>query len=466
MAREQPTDSELVRRALAARDMQARTAAFEAIADRHRPMVLRWCSRKLPTPEAAQDVGQNTFQAAFQKLAAGEPPEQPEKLAGWLIEIAQLRCLEYLRKNAPRQWAPLPLNQAFEDLVDDDEPRSGSAVRRAHALRLVRAVVATLTERQQQVYRLRFEQELTCREIAGRLGTTGKTASNEATQVQGLVAAGFGALILAQEGRPHCRDLARILDQAGFTGAGPGFTTALRKRIIRHFEDCAACDKCRICNEKRDQLLVPYVPVLIPTLFAAEFRERIAELIRQMAGQPPQTNSTPPPGSPPVGLSSWTEPNQPPPPAGPDRSAPARDNPWPRRAAGAFAALVTLGAVSAAAVLTLLPGPQKVPITITVITKEAAVSDIPGRPVACPDLQGIQTNCTKIVSVTKGEPHPIDVVLPPGSAFTWRYFGCDDHSRAGTPTCTITPSGSRSICITTTHPGDRASVAECRSRTA
>ena len=257
MAREQPTDSELVRRALAARDMQARTAAFEAIADRHRPMVLRWCSRKLPTPEAAQDVGQNTFQAAFQKLAAGEPPEQPEKLAGWLIEIAQLRCLEYLRKNAPRQWAPLPLNQAFEDLVDDDEPRSGSAVRRAHALRLVRAVVATLTERQQQVYRLRFEQELTCREIAGRLGTTGKTASNEATQVQGLVAAGFGALIFAQEGRPHCRDLGRILDQAGFTGAGPGFTTALRKRIIRHFEDCAACDKCRICNEKRDQLLVP-----------------------------------------------------------------------------------------------------------------------------------------------------------------------------------------------------------------
>ena len=61
---------------------------------------------------------------------------------------------------------------------------------------------------------MRFVQELTGKEIAGRLGIATKAASNEATIVQGLIADGFGALILLQEGRVYCPALARILDSA------------------------------------------------------------------------------------------------------------------------------------------------------------------------------------------------------------------------------------------------------------
>ncbi|HXL91490.1 MAG TPA: hypothetical protein VN969_21290, partial [Streptosporangiaceae bacterium] len=121
-----------------------------------------------------------------------------------------------------------------------------------------------------------------------------KAASNEATIVQALIADGFGALILMQEGRRYCAGLARIIDDAAQArtataatatfAAAPAdadvFTAVLRQRIVNHFNDCNVCDNCRMCNAKRRQLVGPYAPALIPILFAGEFRDRIAASIR------------------------------------------------------------------------------------------------------------------------------------------------------------------------------------------
>jgi RNA polymerase sigma factor (sigma-70 family) len=291
-----PSDAELVRRALGATTAQERTAALEAIANRYRLVVLRQCAYWFPDPDAAQDVGQAAFEAAFTLLTQGKGPEQPDKLAGWLIEIARRRGREYVRKSKPAdvQWADLPEGRGLDETEDDDESRSGGAVRRAHATRLVERVVATLTDRQREIYQLRFVQELTGRQIAGRLGIADKAASNEATIVQGLIADGFGALILMQEGRAYCRDLAGILDSAAKThapttsalAAGAAqtdiFTATLRQRIANHFNDCSVCDNCRTCNDKRRQLVGPYVPALVPILFGADFRDRIDEVIRRV----------------------------------------------------------------------------------------------------------------------------------------------------------------------------------------
>jgi RNA polymerase sigma factor (sigma-70 family) len=295
----QPSDADLVRRALGATTDQERTAAFEAIAGKYRLTVLRQCASWYPDPEAAQDVGQTAFEAAFTLLAQGKGPERPDKLAGWLIEIARNRGREYIRKTkaAGVQWADLPEGRSLDQTEDDEEDRSGSASRRAHATKLVERVVATFTGRQQEIYQLRFVQELTGREIAGRLGIADKAASNEATIVQGLIADGFGALILMEEGRRYCANLARILDDAAKTrtastpafAAAPieadVFTAVLRQRIVNHFNDCNVCDNCRTCNGKRRQLVGPYVPALIPIVFAGEFRDRIDEVIRRVVEQ-------------------------------------------------------------------------------------------------------------------------------------------------------------------------------------
>jgi len=349
-----PSDAELVARALAARTPAERTAAFGDIADRYRAAVLRWCSARLPDGGAAQDVGQATFAEAFGSLARGAGPRDPDRLGGWLIGIAKNQLKAYFRlENRPVQGRLLD-GETLEDLSDDDESRSGGAVRRAHAMRLVDAVVRTLSERQQEVYQLRFRQELTGREMAGPLGVDAKTASNEATHVQQLISFGFGALILAQEGRQYCAVLAGILDEAAFTGEN--YTTALRVRITRHFDTCQTCDKCRVCAVKRHQLVGPYVPALIPVLFAAGFRERIAEVIRSIANAPASQNPPrqpgqgQPPAAPPVA------PGQPRLDAedGQPASQASRARSWLRRPAVAIPA----GAAVVLAVLALLVVPR------------------------------------------------------------------------------------------------------------
>jgi RNA polymerase sigma factor (sigma-70 family) len=290
------SDAELVRWALGATTDHERTAAFAAIADKYRLVVLRQCASWYPDPDAAQEVGQAAFEAAFTLFTQGKGPERPDKLAGWLINIARLRGKEYVRKRQPTgvQWADLPEGRGLDETEDDDETRSGSAVRRAHATRLVETVVATLTGRQQEIYQLRFVQEMTGRQIADRLGIADKAASNEATIVQGLIADGFGALILLQEGRTFCRALAAIIDNAATTQVSTGvaltaeaggidlFTSGLRQRIVNHFNDCNVCDNCRTCNNKRRQLAGSYAPALIPILFAGEFHERVEEVIRRV----------------------------------------------------------------------------------------------------------------------------------------------------------------------------------------
>lgn len=187
-----PPDAELVRRALGATTLEERKAAYEGIADKYRLIVFRQCARWFPHPEEAQDVCQAAFEAAFTLLAAGTGPERPGKLAGWLIEIARRRGQEYRRKDkaAGVSWAILPEGQSLDEIEDDEEPRSGSARRRAHATRLVETVVTTLTARQQQVYQLRYVGELTGRQVAEQLGISDKTASNEITRVQDLIATG------------------------------------------------------------------------------------------------------------------------------------------------------------------------------------------------------------------------------------------------------------------------------------
>ena len=126
------SDAELVARALAAGTAVDRTAAFEGIADRYRAVVLRWCSARLPDRGAAQDVGQATFADAYTSLARGAGPQDPDRLRGWLIGIAKNRLKAYFRLEHLAVQVRLLDDETLEDLADDDESRSGSAVRRAH----------------------------------------------------------------------------------------------------------------------------------------------------------------------------------------------------------------------------------------------------------------------------------------------------------------------------------------------
>jgi RNA polymerase sigma factor (sigma-70 family) len=380
------SDAELVRGALGARTPDERKAAFTAIADRYRLTVFRQCARWFPHPAEAQDVGQTAFEAAFTLLAAGKGPERPDKLAGWLIEIARHRGQAYRRKDKPAgvSWAFLPEGQSLDEVEDDTEPSSGSAMRRAHVNRLVETVVSTLTARQQEVYQLRITAELTGREVAERLGITSKAASNEITHVQDLIATGFGALILLQEGRRFCPDLARIIETIPVAVGTAAFTTALRERIVRHFDNCSVCDDCPTCRDKRRELVGPYVPAIVPILFAADFHDRITELVDRITR--PGTHAEPrDPGSAPPAAGAARAPDKdlaaaragvllaagshPRPPTGKRRRRPIR-----RRAAASAGIVVLVLAVVTIVLVNHASGTARRPVATTGVAQGAATA--------------------------------------------------------------------------------------------
>jgi RNA polymerase sigma factor (sigma-70 family) len=291
------TDAELVARALGATTEAERSAVFEEISDRYYLTILEWCAKRLSRyPGAAQDVGHEAFLAAFEILRNGKGPAVPEKLGGWLTEFARNRLKEYLSEESEAMRLVSVTDDKFDFLADED-PDAASLERRAQTHELVQIVLGTLTERQQQVFDLRFVQHLKGWQMAPLLGVATQTASNQARNVQNLVGKGVGALVLAQEGRGRCPQLDQMLSEAGFTGRNYGaFTPELRERIVRHYDDCDICQHCPTCSAEHEKLIVPYMPVLIPILFAADFRDRIAESIHATTTQArsQQTRPRPP----------------------------------------------------------------------------------------------------------------------------------------------------------------------------
>src|SRR5438132_9171026 len=76
-----PTDAELLRRYVTARD----EAAFELLVWRHGAMVLSTCRRLLELSQDAEDAFQATFLALVRR--AGSIGKR-EALAGWLYRVA------------------------------------------------------------------------------------------------------------------------------------------------------------------------------------------------------------------------------------------------------------------------------------------------------------------------------------------------------------------------------------------
>lgn len=449
---EREGDSDLVRRAVSPASPQERELALRAIYDRYSGDVLGVCGWYLSDPDAAMDAAQSTFETAIKDLAgegrSGAPTlRDPDKLGAWLRGIAKNQCRAVWRRRDREGEFP------EQDLEDAEHEITASRRRQAQVDRMLDTVAASFNGRQELIFQLVIRQGIRGQALARRLGISEKDANDATYGNETLVADGFGAYVLARDGRRQCDGLARILDQAAWDGQT--FTRVLRLRILHHLDNCPRlCDNCSTCNEQKKKLIAAYAPVTIPILIAAGLRDQIYAFIRRIR----TPSGSGPPGQRSASASGSNEDGQ-------DGRPPAPDRPSRRRAAVIAASALVLAAGTTAVVVAVRSSVQTVGVTITVITEAAKVSDIPGQPVTCPDLQGLRTSCTKVLPVTKGQTREINVILPAGASFALRYFGCDDNSPAGSPRCTITPSRPQAICITTTDPRDQPNVAGCLSRT-
>ena len=91
--------------------------AFRALVERHGPMVLRICRRRLGDEHAAEDA----FQAAFLTLARrAKSIRRPESLSGWLFRTAERICRkarmtsQRRRRSEERSAARVPADPSAE----------------------------------------------------------------------------------------------------------------------------------------------------------------------------------------------------------------------------------------------------------------------------------------------------------------------------------------------------------------
>jgi RNA polymerase sigma factor (sigma-70 family) len=136
------TDSEWVRAAV---------AQYEA------PLI-RYALRFSGDLETARDIVQDTFL----KLCRAARPEVEPHLAQWLYTVCRNRAVDLCRKEGRMQ----PVHTEVADLADRSAaPHAPSE--RAEAYGRVLVLLATLPPRQQEVLRLKFQEGLSYKEIAG-----------------------------------------------------------------------------------------------------------------------------------------------------------------------------------------------------------------------------------------------------------------------------------------------------------
>lgn len=109
--------------------------------------------------DSARDVVQETF-IRFAREQRPDLHENPRHLEAWLFTVCRNRALDHHRKHS--RIVPMPL---AEDRADEDPTPSASLESRDTAACLLRLIEA-LPPNQQEVIRLKFQNDLSYKEIA------------------------------------------------------------------------------------------------------------------------------------------------------------------------------------------------------------------------------------------------------------------------------------------------------------
>ena len=159
-------DAKLIQRVLAGDD----TAFAELVKKYQKPVhALAW--RKVGDFHVAEEITQDTFLKAYQKLAT---LKEPQSFVSWLYVIATRRCIAWLRKK--RLWmqslettSSVQFEKAtYSGYVVAENERTAIAAQRE----VVKKLLAKLQESERTVMILHYFGEMTCEEISRFLGVS------------------------------------------------------------------------------------------------------------------------------------------------------------------------------------------------------------------------------------------------------------------------------------------------------
>jgi RNA polymerase sigma-70 factor (ECF subfamily) len=139
-------------------------AAYEKLYDRYAPLIRAICYDTTRNLADAQDLAQDVFMRAYEKL---EHLRGPDRFGKWLVGIARLRCREWRRQRLRSQNKNIALNNA-QAVVPD--PTDDSRIE------LLRKMITTLPPKERLALHTFYLQ--------------GKSADN-ARRIMGLSRSGF-----------------------------------------------------------------------------------------------------------------------------------------------------------------------------------------------------------------------------------------------------------------------------------
>lgn len=140
---------------------------MEAIVSEHEAALLRYASRILSNPFAAQDVVQDVFIRLFEKWRNGLQPST--HLRNWLYRVTHNEAVDHIRRESRRQ--ALHEKVALEYADAETAGADPAEERRVRVL----AELRRLHPREQQVVLLRLEEGLSYAQIAE---ITGRSEGN------------------------------------------------------------------------------------------------------------------------------------------------------------------------------------------------------------------------------------------------------------------------------------------------
>ena len=151
-----------------AHEQLARAKWIETALKRYEQQLLRYVLRMTGDLESARDVVQD----AFLRLCKEDLTKVEDHVAAWLYTVCRNRALD-VRKKEGRMG-----RISDSSAVQDSALGPGEMVANKQTLGVVLEVIESMSEDHQEAFRLKFQNQLTYREISEVMGKSLGTVSN------------------------------------------------------------------------------------------------------------------------------------------------------------------------------------------------------------------------------------------------------------------------------------------------
>ncbi len=156
------------------RTLDGDETAFSTLVEKYQKQVHALAWRKIGDFHIAEEITQDTFLKAYQKLAT---LKKPHRLAGWLYVIATRCCQAWLRKKQMQTKSLEEIDsekiepEAYSRYVAEEEAKVTVEAQR----RIVKKLLATLPESERTVITLHYFGDMTCEKMGEFLGVSANT---------------------------------------------------------------------------------------------------------------------------------------------------------------------------------------------------------------------------------------------------------------------------------------------------